>query len=209
MISQGFCHLCQVTYELQLFSWWTICGCCWSTGTVHITQLVLRMFEIIEVSFNSLSPFPFFLWRGIHSLGSHIRFVHSSTYLKGKCKLFLWLVGCCQTQTFLQTWYHSHLESVSLLELYILSFVNRDKHTFLFFLHTLPKGGCPGMKYSTFFPIKNIFPDKSFPPACMLIPNGSLLAHSPQKTLLPFLNTFFFCICIVFPYSQYCKRLFI
>lgn len=55
------------------------------------------------VSFRSLSPFPFFLWRGISSLGSHIRFVHSSAYPKGKRTLFLWFVGCCQTQPFLQT----------------------------------------------------------------------------------------------------------
>lgn len=100
VISQGFCLLCQVTHELQLFSWWTIAGCCWSIGTVHVTQLVLRMVEIMAACF---LQFPFFLWRGISSLGSHIRFVHSSAFPRGKCTLFLWFVGCCHTQPFLQT----------------------------------------------------------------------------------------------------------
>lgn len=73
-----------------------------------------------------------------------------------KVKALLWLVGCCQTEPFCRPWYHNHLESVSILELYILPLVNRDKHPFLFSLHTLQKGGCPGMKFVNFFFHKNL-----------------------------------------------------
>ena len=105
VISQFFFQLCQMSHELQTLrlvdTWWMLLQPWYCP--LHIAGLGMVGIMAACVSFNSLSPFPFFLWRGISSLGSHIKFVHSSAYPRGNGTLFLWHGGWCQTQSFLWT----------------------------------------------------------------------------------------------------------
>lgn len=63
-------------------------------------------------------------------------------------------------------WYHNHLESVSLLELYILSPVNRDKHPFIFYSSSTASQRVAALawNFQHFFPLKNLS-RQIFPPS--------------------------------------------
>lgn len=69
---------------------------------LHMADLEMPRIMAARDSFSSLSLFLFFLWRGIFSLGSHIRLLFSSAGPRGSGTLSQWHVGCCQTKV-LQT----------------------------------------------------------------------------------------------------------